>query len=77
MPAACLQYNAACSPKEDKYRRIKLGNPTIQASVVQGNGVDLLLAMGWVADEGGEVLVIPAGAALGLGFFKPKNSRYW
>lgn len=68
MPVCGLQYNVACSPKEEKFRRIKLTNKTIQSAVVEVPGaVELLLALGWAYEEveGGEAgaaLVIPAGA---------------
>jgi hypothetical protein len=55
-------YNAAVSPAEPKYRKLRLANPTIQASIVAAPGaLDLLLALGWVRDEADDTLVIPAG----------------
>ncbi len=30
-----LIYNAAVSPKEEKYRKIKMSNPKIDATIVQ------------------------------------------
>mmetsp|Transcript_20818 Transcript_20818/g.35580 ORF Transcript_20818/g.35580 Transcript_20818/m.35580 type:complete len:149 (+) Transcript_20818:100-546(+) len=59
-----LCYNAACSPKEDKFRRIKLTNKNVQAAIVEVPGaVECLLALGWVREESAEddALVLPAG----------------
>ena len=58
-----LSYNCAVMPKQDKYRRIKLGNAKIKASIGDVQAAqDALAVMGWekVQDEtDGEVLVLP------------------
>lgn len=57
-----LLYNAAISPKEEKFRRIKLTNPKIREAVVEAPGaVAALRALGWVDDEAGEGLVVQPG----------------
>ncbi|GFH07748.1 PUB domain-containing protein [Haematococcus lacustris] len=58
-----LLYNAAISPKDDKFRRVRLSNAKIRATVAEAPGaVELLLAFGWVKDDDAEdTIVIPAG----------------
>ncbi|MEW5304809.1 MAG: hypothetical protein WDW36_007393 [Sanguina aurantia] len=65
---AKLVYNCAVTPKEDKFRRIKLSNPKIQSAVVGAEGaVDALLAMGWAVDEtDADFLALPAGVFLSM-----------
>ena len=61
-----ISYNVAVQPKEAKYRKLKLSNAKIAASVVGVDGArDFLLGAGWEFredPEDGEVLVLPAGA---------------
>lgn len=72
-----LIYNAAISPKEEKFRRIKLSNAKIQATIVNTPGaLDLLLALGWVneemqVEEGSEsFLVIPSGKYMSMADYR-------
>lgn len=55
--------NAAVSPAEDKFKRIKLSNSKIKSSIVEATGgVPSLLAMGWVTDPAdSEFLILPKG----------------
>lgn len=54
-------------PKEEKYRKIRLSNEKIRATIVDvPGGVDLLLALGWARDETEDALIIPAGGWLGV-----------
>jgi hypothetical protein len=58
-------YNAAVSPNEDKYRRLRLSNAKVAAAVVEVPGaLDLMLALGWVKDEQEDALMLPAGACI-------------
>eukprot|EP00775_Hariotina_reticulata_P002985 gene2985-3268_t len=55
-----LLYNCAVSPREEKFRRVKLSNKKISEVLVGTTGaVDALLALGWVPDEAnpGELVV--------------------
>lgn len=58
-----LVYNAAISPKEDKFRRLRLSNEKINTLIVEvPGGIEALQAMGWVQDEEAlEFMSIPAG----------------
>ncbi|KIZ03396.1 hypothetical protein MNEG_4567 [Monoraphidium neglectum] len=58
-----LLYNAAISPREEKFRRIKLTNAKIRESIVEAHGaLDALRALGWVDDpESSEYLVVQPG----------------
>lgn len=64
-----LTRNTVRSPKEDKFRRIKLSNKKIAAAITEVAGaVDVLRAMGWVdgevAEDGGATLVLPPNVTL-------------
>ncbi|GFH19094.1 PUB domain-containing protein, partial [Haematococcus lacustris] len=63
-----LLYNAAISPKDDKFRRVRLSNAKIRATVAEVPGaVELLLAFGWVKDDDAEdTIVIPAGKYMSM-----------
>lgn len=59
-----LLYNAAISPREEKFRRIKLTNAKIKEAVIDTHGaLDALRALGWVDDPEapGEFLVVQPG----------------
>lgn len=58
-----LLYNCAVSPREEKYRRIKLSNKKISETIVNTPGaLDAMQALGWVQDEANlEELMLPAG----------------
>jgi UBX domain-containing protein 6 len=63
--------NLLSDPRNDKYRKVRLGNPRIKESVADREcGVDLLEAVGFrVADKGGELFAVmdevPGDARLG------------
>eukprot|EP00406_Dinophysis_acuminata_P002419 CAMPEP_0179229098 /NCGR_PEP_ID=MMETSP0797-20121207/10160_1 /TAXON_ID=47934 /ORGANISM="Dinophysis acuminata, Strain DAEP01" /LENGTH=126 /DNA_ID=CAMNT_0020936159 /DNA_START=101 /DNA_END=477 /DNA_ORIENTATION=- len=58
-----LTRNVVRNPGEEKFRRIKLTNPKIAATITDVPGaVDLLKEMGWVED--GEGLVLPPSVRL-------------
>lgn len=61
-----LVRNAAVSPLEEKFKRIKLTNSKVKSTIVEVNGgVPSLLAMGWVVDPADdEFLVLPKGAQM-------------
>jgi hypothetical protein len=65
-----LHYNVAVQPKEDKYRRLKLSNAKIAASVAGCDAArDFMQGVGWahVEDENdGEVLVLPAAKGVSM-----------
>lgn len=44
--------NALKNPSEDKFRRVRLGNPALQQRLLEGS-VPFLEAAGWVRDEEG------------------------
>lgn len=67
-----LMYNCAVSPREDKFRRVKLSNKAIASKLAAAPGaVEALAALGWVEDAAapGE-LVVPAGT-----YFSMKEVR--
>ena len=52
--------NVAGAPGEEKFRRIKLGNPAFQQRVASAHGgVEFLETLGFAADAAGEFLVLP------------------
>ncbi|KAF0915615.1 hypothetical protein E2562_037469 [Oryza meyeriana var. granulata] len=63
--------NLLADPRNDKYRRVRLGNPRIKEAVAdREGGLDLLEAVGFrVVDEGGELFALmdetPEDARLG------------
>ncbi|BAF25036.2 Os09g0401600 [Oryza sativa Japonica Group] len=63
--------NLLSDPRNDKYRKVRLGNPRIKEALAdREGGVDLLEAVGFrVADEGGELFAlmdeVPGDARLG------------
>ncbi|EAZ27882.1 hypothetical protein OsJ_11836 [Oryza sativa Japonica Group] len=63
--------NLLSDPRNDKYRKVRLGNPRIKEAVADREcGVDLLEAVGFrVADKGGELFAVmdevPGDARLG------------
>jgi UBX domain-containing protein 6 len=62
-----LLYNIAVSPKEAKYRRIKLSNPKIKASIAEvPEARKYLTLLGWelIAEEGVEFLILPEKKAI-------------
>lgn len=61
-----LVRNAAVSPSEEKFKRIKLTNSKVKSTIVEANaGVPSLLAMGWVLDAAdGEFLMLPKGTQM-------------
>ncbi|KAG2452929.1 hypothetical protein HYH02_002268 [Chlamydomonas schloesseri] len=64
-----LVYNTAVQPKEEKFRKVRLGNPKIQAVLAEVPGaIDAMLALGWALEdaEGEQFLVVPAGKFLGM-----------
>eukprot|EP00197_Chlamydomonas_leiostraca_P007964 CAMPEP_0202865176 /NCGR_PEP_ID=MMETSP1391-20130828/5316_1 /ASSEMBLY_ACC=CAM_ASM_000867 /TAXON_ID=1034604 /ORGANISM="Chlamydomonas leiostraca, Strain SAG 11-49" /LENGTH=133 /DNA_ID=CAMNT_0049544981 /DNA_START=108 /DNA_END=509 /DNA_ORIENTATION=+ len=63
-----LLYNAAVQPKEEKYRRIRLTNEKIRATIADvPTAMELLLQLGWVKEEAEEAaLVIPAGKFMSM-----------
>lgn len=69
-----LLYNAAVSPREDKFRRVRLTNPKVREAVVEAHGaVDALRVLGWVDDPealAGEALIVRPGL-----FFSMKEVR--
>ena len=55
-----LVYNIACSPKEPKYRSVKLTNAKIKALIVDTPGAyDAMLCLGWEAstDSSGDSIL--------------------
>ena len=61
-----LVRNAAVSPSEEKFKRIKLTNSKVKSTIVEANaGVPSLLAMGWVLDPAdSELLMLPKGTQM-------------
>lgn len=61
-----LVRNAAVSPSEEKFKRIKLTNSKVKSTIVEVNGgVPSLMAMGWVIDPAdSEFLLLPKGAQM-------------
>lgn len=61
-----ITYNAAVQPNEEKFRKLKLGNAKIRATIVEAEGgMQALALLGWVeGEEGGEaVLTLPKGGS--------------
>ena len=60
--------NAAVSPSEDKFKRIKLSNSKVKTTIVDTTGgVPALLAMGWAHDEADrDYLVLPKGMQMSM-----------
>ncbi|GLI62667.1 hypothetical protein VaNZ11_005342 [Volvox africanus] len=59
-----LVYNCAVQPKEDKFRKVRLGNSKVKAVLGDTPGaVEALTALGWSLEEadGEPVLVVPTG----------------
>lgn len=58
-----LLYNCAVSPREEKYRRIKLTNKRLAETLsAHAPALEALTALGWVADEANaHELVVPEG----------------
>jgi hypothetical protein len=58
-----LLYNCAVTPKEDKFRRIKLTNPRVAATIgAHAPAQEALAALGWVRDAAvPSELVVPDG----------------
>eukprot|EP01065_Artemidia_motanka_P046516 TRINITY_DN7070_c3_g1_i1.p1 TRINITY_DN7070_c3_g1~~TRINITY_DN7070_c3_g1_i1.p1 ORF type:complete len:172 (+),score=60.43 TRINITY_DN7070_c3_g1_i1:67-582(+) len=55
--------NIAQSPGEQKFRRIKTQNPTIQSKLLSVKGMrGVLEALGWEEEAGGEAYVLPDSA---------------
>lgn len=63
-----LVRNAAVSPSEDKFKRIKLSNSKVKTTIVDtAGGVQSLLAMGWIFDEADkDFLVLPKGTQMSM-----------
>lgn len=63
-----LLYNAATSPKDDKFRRIRLSNPKIYSALVEVPGcLDALREMGWETDPSDpDTLIISAGKFMSM-----------
>lgn len=62
-----LSKNVYQNPKEEKYRKIRLSNPKIDATIVQVPGaMQLLIAMGWKydVDVDADNLILPPAARL-------------
>ena len=61
-----LVRNAAVSPAEEKFKRIKLSNSKVKSTIVDSTGGLLsLFAMGWVYDEADkEYLMLPKGKTM-------------
>lgn len=60
--------NAAVSPSEDKFKRIKLSNSKVKTTIVDTpGGVQSLLAMGWTHDEADkDFLMLPKGTQMSM-----------
>lgn len=65
-----LLYNAAVSPREDKFRRVKLSNKRIAETVVATTGaLDAMTALGWervVNEDGAAELVVREGLFISM-----------
>lgn len=63
-----LVRNAAVSPSEEKFKRIKLSNSKVKTTIVDTTGgMPSLLAMGWVYDEANEdFLMLPKGTQMSM-----------
>lgn len=63
-----LVRNAAVTPSEDKFKRIKLSNSKVKTTIVETTGgVPALLAMGWAHDEAdSDYLVLPKGVQMSM-----------
>ncbi|KAF6251942.1 hypothetical protein COO60DRAFT_1556043 [Scenedesmus sp. NREL 46B-D3] len=67
-----LLYNCAVSPREEKYRRVKLTNKKVADTIGSAHGaLEAMLALGWVHDGANpEELVVPEGT-----YFSMKEVR--
>ncbi|WIA09770.1 hypothetical protein OEZ85_009148 [Tetradesmus obliquus] len=67
-----LLYNCAVSPREDKFRRVKLTNKKVADTIGSTHGaLEAMAALGWVADEANpQELVVREGT-----FFSMKEVR--
>ena len=63
-----LVRNAAVSPSDNKFKRIKLSNSKVKTTIVDSSGgVPSLLAMGWVYDEADrDFLMLPKGIQMSM-----------
>ena len=53
--------NTAQAPAEEKFRKIRLTNPKIAEIITNVTGaVEAMVEMGWVKEDDGEFLVLPA-----------------
>ena len=69
------------NPSDDKYRRLRLSNPKIAATVVDvPGGLDALLAMGWERDANdADFLVCPKGVRVTMAEVRTRSAplRLW
>ncbi len=65
------------NPSDDKYRRLRLSNPKIAATIVDVPGaLDALLAMGWERDANdADFLVCPKGVRVTMAEVRPRASK--
>lgn len=73
-----LVRNAAVSPSEDKFKRIKLSNSKVKTTIVDtAGGVQSLLAMGWIFDEADkDFLVLPKGTQMSMKEVRQTGQHY-
>ena len=62
-----LTRNTAQAPAEEKFRKIRLTNPKIAEIITNVTGaVEAMVEMGWVKEDDGEFLVLPAGTSVSM-----------
>ena len=62
-----LTRNTAQAPAEEKFRKIRLTNAKIAEVITNVTGaVEAMVEMGWVKEDDGEFLVLPAGTSVSM-----------
>ncbi|PNH08635.1 hypothetical protein TSOC_004788 [Tetrabaena socialis] len=64
-----LVYNSAVSPKEEKFRKVRLSNPKVKAVLGDAEGaLEAMTALGWATEEaeGESWMVVPAGKYMSM-----------
>ena len=71
-----LTRNTAQAPAEEKFRKIRLTNPKIAEIITNVTGaVEAMVEMGWVKEDDGEFLVLPAGTSVSIGEVRRSTTR--
>lgn len=70
-----LCYNVIVSPKESKYRQVKLQNPKIEAALVKiPHALDVMLLLGWKKEE--ESLLLDPSVQLSMSQVREIQSAF-